>query len=200
MKRNSNIPGLSKLAFQSNSNSSLLNMDFSNNNSPTYSESQHIKLNDMTPSTYEMSRLLSDLHPSEEMTIPFGNKKITQLITSDQITNGIKAELGRGAYGSVYKVVINRQKLEVDAKNNLEPLEISQTIPTFCKIAVKKVPLNIDRYNNSENDLKILKREMCIKDMDCQFCVDYYGTILFEGHIHICMEILDTSIEKFYEA
>ena len=34
--------------------------------------------------------------------------------------DGIKAELGRGAYGSVYKVVINRHKLEVNSKNNLE--------------------------------------------------------------------------------
>ena len=120
-----------------------------------------------------MNEIIKDLNDHEEMDLPapFGRTLISQHDLQGS-SNQADSELGRGAYGSVYKVVLRSGSGDV------------------FKMAVKKVPIKMNSGNEGQDDYQVLKREMCIRDMKNQFCVDYYGTIFYDGHIHICMEIL----------
>ncbi|XP_023236292.1 dual specificity mitogen-activated protein kinase kinase 6-like isoform X2 [Centruroides sculpturatus] len=83
-------------------------------------------------------------------------------------------ELGRGAYGVVEKM---RHR------------------PTKTIMAVKRIPAS---FNNDEQKRLIMDLDISMRSSDCQFTVQFYGALFREGDVWICMEVMDTSLDKFY--
>lgn len=40
--------------------------------------------------------------------------------------------------------------------------------------------------------------DISMRSSDCQFTVQFYGALFREGDVWICMEVMDTSLDKFY--
>ena len=82
--------------------------------------------------------------------------------------------LGRGAYGVVEKM---RHKQ-------------SETI-----LAVKRITATV---NNVEQRRMLMDLDISMRSSDCPFTVHFYGAMFREGDVWICMEVMDTSVDKFY--
>ncbi|KAK9393109.1 Mitogen-activated protein kinase kinase 3 [Crotalus adamanteus] len=85
------------------------------------------------------------------------------------------SELGRGAYGVVEKVH--------HAK--------SDTI-----MAVKRIRATV---NTQEQKRLVMDLDVSMRTVDCFYTVTFYGALFREGDVWICMELMDTSLDKFYK-
>ncbi|RXG53605.1 Dual specificity mitogen-activated protein kinase kinase 4 [Armadillidium vulgare] len=83
-------------------------------------------------------------------------------------------EIGRGGFGTVNKMVHRK---------------------TNTIMAVKRIRLTVDE--NEQKQLRDL--EVAMWSNDCPFIVQFYGATLKEGDCWICMELMDTSLDKFYK-
>merc|ERR1712223_1356732 len=86
-----------------------------------------------------------------------------------------QGEIGRGAYGSVNKMVFK--------KNNRV-------------MAVKRIRSTVDER---EQKSLLMDLEVVMKSSDCPCIVTFFGAIFKEGDCWICMELMDTSLDKFYK-
>ncbi|XP_003745516.1 dual specificity mitogen-activated protein kinase kinase 6 [Galendromus occidentalis] len=84
-------------------------------------------------------------------------------------------ELGRGAYGIVERM---RHK------------------PTGTLMAVKRITFTL---NENEKRTALMELNVSMK-ASCEYTVRFYGAFFREGDIWICMEVMDTSLDKFYKA
>ncbi|XP_036297489.1 dual specificity mitogen-activated protein kinase kinase 3 [Pipistrellus kuhlii] len=84
------------------------------------------------------------------------------------------AELGRGAYGVVEKVRHAQ----------------SGTI-----MAVKRIRATV---NSQEQKRLLMDLDVNMRTVDCFYTVTFYGALFREGDVWICMELMDTSLDKFY--
>jgi len=82
--------------------------------------------------------------------------------------------LGRGAYGIVEKVR-HRQ--------------------TSTIMAVKRITCTM---NNKEQQRLMMDLDVAMRSSTCQYTVHFYGALFREGDVWICMEVMDTSLDKFY--
>lgn len=82
--------------------------------------------------------------------------------------------LGRGAYGVVEKMR-HRQ---------------SDTI-----MAVKRITCTL---NSKEQKRLLMDLEVNMRTGNCPYTVRFYGALFREGDVWICMEVMDTSLDKFY--
>jgi len=83
-------------------------------------------------------------------------------------------ELGRGAYGVVEKMKHKQ----------------TETI-----LAVKRITATV---NNVEQQRMLMDLDISMRSSDCPFTVHFYGAMFREGDVWICMEVMDTSVDKFY--
>ncbi|XP_063961609.1 dual specificity mitogen-activated protein kinase kinase 6-like [Lytechinus pictus] len=83
--------------------------------------------------------------------------------------------LGRGAYGIVDRV-------------RHEP---SQSI-----MAVKKIRAQV---NSTEDKRILMDMDVAMRSSDCQYTVEFYGALFQEGDVWICMEVMDTCLDKLYK-
>lgn len=83
--------------------------------------------------------------------------------------------LGRGAYGVVEKMVHNA----------------SGTV-----MAVKRITCT---YNSTEQKRVLMDLDVNMRTGNCANTVRFYGALFREGDVWICMEVMDTSLDKFYE-
>lgn len=83
-------------------------------------------------------------------------------------------ELGRGAYGVVEKMR-HRQ--------------------TNVIMAVKRIHSQI---NDESQKRMLVEIQACMKSDCCPQMVRFYGAMFREGDVWICMEVMDTSLDKFY--
>merc|ERR1712223_2211168 len=86
-----------------------------------------------------------------------------------------QGEIGRGAYGSVNKMVFKK---------------------THCVMAVKRIRSTVDER---EQKSLLMDLEVVMKSKGCQYIVTFYGAIFKEGDCWICMELMDISLDKFYK-
>ncbi|ELK15777.1 dual specificity mitogen-activated protein kinase kinase 3 isoform X1 [Pteropus alecto] len=84
------------------------------------------------------------------------------------------SELGRGAYGVVEKVRHAQ----------------SGTI-----MAVKRIRATV---NTQEQKRLLMDLDVNMRTVDCFYTVTFYGALFREGDVWICMELMDTSLDKFY--
>ncbi|XP_078521363.1 dual specificity mitogen-activated protein kinase kinase 3 isoform X1 [Lissotriton helveticus] len=85
------------------------------------------------------------------------------------------SELGRGAYGVVEKVRHAQ----------------SGTI-----MAVKRIRATV---NTEEQKRLVMDLDISMRTVDCFYTVTFYGALFREGDVWICMELMDTSLDKFYK-
>ncbi|GLV39415.1 licorne [Carabus blaptoides fortunei] len=83
-------------------------------------------------------------------------------------------DLGRGAYGIVEKMK-HRQ---------------SGTV-----MAVKRITATV---NSQEQKRLLMDLDISMRSSDCPYTVQFYGALFREGDVWICMEVMDTSLDKFY--
>uniref|UniRef100_A0A3B5QAS1 mitogen-activated protein kinase kinase n=1 Tax=Xiphophorus maculatus TaxID=8083 RepID=A0A3B5QAS1_XIPMA len=83
-------------------------------------------------------------------------------------------ELGRGAYGVVDKM---------------------KHVPSGCK--------RLDGIRATVNTLEqkrlLMDLDISMRTVDCFYTVTFYGALFREGDVWICMELMDTSLDKFYK-
>ncbi|XP_063234461.1 dual specificity mitogen-activated protein kinase kinase 4 isoform X2 [Bacillus rossius redtenbacheri] len=84
-------------------------------------------------------------------------------------------EIGRGAFGTVNKMVHRR----------------SNTV-----MAVKRIRSTVDEKEQKE---LLMDLEVVMKSNECPYIVQFYGALFKEGDCWICMELMDTSLDKFYK-
>lgn len=83
-------------------------------------------------------------------------------------------DLGHGAYGHVEKMRHNK---------------------TGTVMAVKRIPVTVNRQ---EQTRLLMDLDISMRSSDCLYTVHFYGALLREGDVWICMEVMDTSLDKFY--
>ncbi|XP_066560511.1 dual specificity mitogen-activated protein kinase kinase 6 isoform X1 [Amia ocellicauda] len=84
-------------------------------------------------------------------------------------------ELGRGAYGVVDKM---------------------RHVPSGLIMAVKRIRATV---NTQEQKRLLMDLDISMRTVDCFYTVTFYGALFREGDVWICMELMDTSLDKFYK-
>ena len=83
-------------------------------------------------------------------------------------------DLGKGAYGIVEKMR-HRQ--------------------TQTEMAVKRITTTV---NSQEQKRLLMDLDISMRSSACPNTVHFYGALFREGDVWICMEVMDTSLDKFY--
>ncbi|XP_043091025.1 dual specificity mitogen-activated protein kinase kinase 4a isoform X2 [Puntigrus tetrazona] len=84
-------------------------------------------------------------------------------------------EIGRGAYGSVNKMVHK---------------------PSGQIMAVKRIRSTVDEREQKQ---LLMDLDVVMRSSDCPYIVQFYGALFREGDCWICMELMSTSFDKFYK-
>jgi len=125
-------------------------------------------LNMNAPRTPEPPRPPADL--DQHTTITIDNEQFE--IEADDLE--VICELGRGAYGVVEKMKHRK----------------TETI-----LAVKRITAT---SNPTENRRLLMDLDISLRSSDCPYTVHFYGAMFREGDVWICMEVMETSVDKFY--
>lgn len=96
---------------------------------------------------------------------------------------GDLGEIGRGNFGTVNKMVFQGCKDKA-------------TTPCNKVMAVKRIRSTVDEREQKE---LLMDLEVVMKSSDCPYIVTFFGAIFKEGDCWICMELMDTSLDKFYK-
>jgi len=83
-------------------------------------------------------------------------------------------ELGRGAYGVVEKMKHKK---------------------TGTILAVKRITATA---NSTEHKRLLMDLDISMRSSVCDYTVHFYGAMFREGDVWICMEVMDTSLDKLY--
>nr|CAB3263617.1 MAPKK4 mitogen-activated protein kinase kinase 4 [Phallusia mammillata] len=83
-------------------------------------------------------------------------------------------EIGRGAFGSVNRMVHKKSRTEM---------------------AVKRIRSTVDER---EQKRLLMDLDVVMRSSDCPYIVKFYGALFWEGDCWICMELMATSLDKFY--
>lgn len=122
------------------------------------------------PVRTERAWLPPKIHSSGKLKV---SPEVEYDFTADDLTD--RGEIGRGAFGTVNKMVHRVSRLEM---------------------AVKRIRSTVDE---KEQKQLLMDLEVVMKSNDCPYIVQFYGAIFKEGDCWICMEIMDTSLDKFYK-
>lgn len=118
--------------------------------------------------------------PEATPTVPENLDKHTTITINDEKFDieaddlEVICELGRGAYGVVEKMKHKQ----------------TETI-----LAVKRITATV---NSVEQRRMLMDLDISMRSSDCPFTVHFYGAMFREGDVWICMEVMDTSVDKFY--
>ena len=123
-----------------------------------------------------------ELKPPEPCPVmaPVGLGTSTTININNQ-TLGLRAddlevvcELGRGAYGDVHKM-----------RERLSGLEL----------AVKRIRYTM---NSVEQRRTAMDLDVAMRSLDCPFTVHFYGAMFRDGDVWMCMEVMDTCLDRLY--
>lgn len=92
------------------------------------------------------------------------------------------AKLGQGQFGIV-------EKLTVRSSNGNSKI-----------IACKRIPIQSGLHNFYQNKSCLQDKEVAKKSKNCRYTVDFYDCLYYNSSIWILMEVMDTSLDKFYMA
>ncbi|XP_013781038.1 dual specificity mitogen-activated protein kinase kinase 4-like isoform X1 [Limulus polyphemus] len=106
-----------------------------------------------------------------------GKLKISPKETYDFTADDLEdlGEIGRGAFGTVNKMTHKRSNITM---------------------AVKRIRSTVDE---KEQKQLLMDLEVVMRSSDCRFIVQFFGAIFKEGDCWICMELMDSSVDKFYK-
>jgi len=94
-------------------------------------------------------------------------------VEADQLDT--RQKLGRGAYGIVEKMYHK---------------------PSDTMMAVKRITCTV---NSREQKRLLMDLDVNMRTGSCPFTVKFYGALFREGDVWLCMEVMDTSLDKFYK-
>uniref|UniRef100_F6XXW0 mitogen-activated protein kinase kinase n=1 Tax=Ciona intestinalis TaxID=7719 RepID=F6XXW0_CIOIN len=83
-------------------------------------------------------------------------------------------EIGRGAFGAVNRMMHRDSSTEM---------------------AVKRIRSTVDE---KEQKQLLMDLDVVMRSNDCPYIVKFYGALFWEGDCWICMELMSTSLDKFY--
>lgn len=104
-------------------------------------------------------------------TITIGDR--TFIVEADDLEK--ISDLGRGAYGVVEKM---------------------KHVPSGTIMAVKRITATV---NSQEQKRLLMDLDISMRTSDCRYTVQFYGALFREGDVWICMEVMDMSLDKFYD-
>ncbi|XP_014669569.1 PREDICTED: dual specificity mitogen-activated protein kinase kinase 4-like [Priapulus caudatus] len=106
-----------------------------------------------------------------------GKLKISPELTFDFTADDLvdEGEIGRGAYGTVNKMVHKKSGV---------------------MMAVKRIRSTVDE---KEQKQLLMDLEVVMRSNDCPYIVQFFGALFKEGDCWICMELMDLSLDKFYK-
>lgn len=53
--------------------------------------------------------------------------------------------------------------------------------------------------NSQEQKRLLMDLDISMRTSDCPYTVQFYGALFREGDVWICMEVMDKSLDKFYD-
>lgn len=53
--------------------------------------------------------------------------------------------------------------------------------------------------NSQEQKRLLMDLDVSMRTSDCKYTVQFYGALFREGDVWICMEVMDMSLDKFYD-
>jgi len=127
-----------------------------------------IKLSINSPPPEPPPSVPADLETYTNITI----NNQTFVIEADDLE--VIEELGRGAYGVVEKMYHKKSE---------------------TTLAVKRITATV---NTEEQRRLIMDLDVSMRSSGCEYTVLFYGAMFREGDVWICMEVMDTSVDKFY--
>ncbi|KAL7640714.1 UNVERIFIED_CONTAM: hypothetical protein RMT77_008989 [Armadillidium vulgare] len=86
----------------------------------------------------------------------------------------VLAELGKGAFGIVEKM---------------------KHRPSNTVMAVKRITNTVD---TREQRCLLMDLDVSMRSGDCPYTVHFFGALFRDGDVWICMEVMETSLDKFY--
>uniref|UniRef100_A0A7N6BFD2 mitogen-activated protein kinase kinase n=1 Tax=Anabas testudineus TaxID=64144 RepID=A0A7N6BFD2_ANATE len=154
----------------SQSKRKALKLNFAN---PPVKPTSRLPLNPMAPSFQNPHIERLRTHSIESS----GKLKISPEQHCDFTAEDLRdlGEIGRGAYGSVNKMVHK---------------------PTGQIMAVKRIRSTVDE---KEQKQLLMDLDVVMRSSDCPYIVQFYGALFREGDCWICMELMSTSLDKFYK-
>ncbi|XP_078450572.1 dual specificity mitogen-activated protein kinase kinase 6-like isoform X2 [Lampetra planeri] len=113
-------------------------------------------------------------------------------------------ELGRGAYGVVERVRHTPSGTIMAVKVRppllVSPLTViwsaSSAVASFTVISQCRIRATV---NSQEQKRLLMDLDISMRTVDCPYTVTFYGALFREGDVWICMELMDTSLDKFYK-
>lgn len=84
-------------------------------------------------------------------------------------------EIGRGNHGAVVRMI---------------------HIPSQKIMAVKRIRSTVDEREQKQ---LLMDLDVVMRSNDCPYIVQFYGALFKEGDCWICMEVMDSSLDKFYK-
>ncbi|GBN52078.1 Dual specificity mitogen-activated protein kinase kinase 6 [Araneus ventricosus] len=125
-------------------------------------------------------KFVEEIKPPEPVLPPRNLDTRTTITIGDRVfdveADDLEAicELGRGAYGIVEKMLHR---------------------PSGTEMAVKRITATV---NNEEQKRLLMDLDISMRSSDCLYTVQFYGALFREGDVWICMEVMDTSLDKLY--
>lgn len=62
-------------------------------------------------------------------------------------------------------------------------------------LSKQRIPVTV---NTQEQKRLLTDLDVSMRTADCPYAVTFYGALFREGDVWICMECMDTSLDKFY--
>ncbi|XP_077876865.1 dual specificity mitogen-activated protein kinase kinase 6-like [Ictidomys tridecemlineatus] len=69
-------------------------------------------------------------------------------------------------------------------------------LPSEQIMAVKRIRATV---NSQEQKRLLMDLDISMRTVDCPFIITFYGALFREGDVWICMELMDTWLDKFYK-
>uniref|UniRef100_A0A023F424 mitogen-activated protein kinase kinase n=1 Tax=Triatoma infestans TaxID=30076 RepID=A0A023F424_TRIIF len=126
--------------------------------------------NEVSERTRERFRMCQNIHSTGTLQV---SPEQVYRFTSDDLQD--LGEIGRGGFGTVNKMVHTQSN---------------------SYMAVKRIRSTVDE---KEQKQLLMDLDVVMKSNDCSYIVKFYGALFKEGDCWICMELMDTSLDKFYK-
>lgn len=132
-----------------------------------------LKLSIQPESNAVQDRFLEDF--KKDTTIRINDETYVVKASDFQLESFI---LGRGRYGTVYR---------------------AKHIPSDTTMAVKLIQYNADPENRKEQELLLRELDVSARAAKCPYIVHFYGALFWDGDVWMCLECMDTSLDKLYK-
>uniref|UniRef100_A0A4W4FD33 mitogen-activated protein kinase kinase n=1 Tax=Electrophorus electricus TaxID=8005 RepID=A0A4W4FD33_ELEEL len=118
-----------------------------------------------------------------------------------------KGEMSMPKGGKCKKKPLLRLSKEAFEQPPPAATSVAQAIEKFCSVEIndrfglfQELCLRIRATVNTQEQKRLLMDlDISMRTVDCFYTVTFYGALFREGDVWICMELMDTSLDKFYK-